>query len=183
MESKALKQKFIDHAVRLNIELWEPIKEYPNYEVSTFGNVRNVSTGKILKPRIERHGYSAVILYRNRKGKNHRIHRLVANAFIPNLSNKSDVDHIDNNKLNNNITNLRFASRSENNQNTTLRNDNTSGYKGVTWNKCNKTWIAQIVMNGKRKYLGSFDNIEDAVEARQVASLKYFGEYRHKSEQ
>lgn len=66
-------------------------------------------------------------------------------------------------------------------ENTNLRNltakkprNNTSGYKGVTWDNSRKKWVAQLVFKGYRYYLGRFDNIEEAVKARKDAEQKYF---------
>jgi hypothetical protein len=93
------------------------------------------------------------------------------------------VDHIDNNRLNNNINNLRFATFKENSRNSKIRSDNTSGIKGVTFNKKMNKWMAQIQMDGKNKYLGLYEKFEDAINARVKASTKYFGEFKNKCEQ
>jgi hypothetical protein len=95
--------------------MWKQIIDFPNYEVSEDGIVRNNKTNQILKnllhPTTERY---VVNLYKNGKAKQYHVHRLVAIAFIPNDEGKIEVDHIDRNKLNNNVSNLRWASRSEN---------------------------------------------------------------------
>ena len=99
------------------MEEYKQIIDFDNYEVSNLGNVRNIKTGRILKGKDDTHGYLKVGLCKDKKKTNKKIHRLVAEAFIENPENKPCVDHIDNNKKNNDITNLRFATVSENNQN------------------------------------------------------------------
>lgn len=83
------------------------------------------------------------------------------------------IDHINHNGLDNRIVNLRVTDRSHNNRNATLRKDSTSGVAGVSWDKSQNKWIAQINADGKRKHLGSFTNIEDAIKARKSAVLQY----------
>lgn len=181
---KEIKQRFIQNAVRLGIELWNPIENYPNYEVSTFGRVRsNYKNGKnkILKPVKNKQGYYTLVL--GRKSKRYTVHRLVAHAFVANLNRKDCVDHPDNNPLNNNVSNLRWVTRSENNQNMSMHKNNTSGFNGITYDKHRNKWMAQIKINRKNKFLGRFSNIEDAIKARQKASKEIFGEFRNKCEQ
>ena len=99
------------------MEIYKNIKHYENYQVSNKGNIKNQKTGHLLKPSKDRGGYFYVILYGNKIKKHKYIHRLVADAFLENPNSKGFVDHIDNNRTNNNIENLRFATRSENGMN------------------------------------------------------------------
>ena len=117
-----------------NIEVYANITNFPNYQVSTFGNVKIVKTGKILKPGSSR-GYFYVILTDNGDKSTKTIHRLVANAFLENSEEKKNVDHVDHNRLNNHVSNLRFATSTENNQNASMKSNNTSGIIGVSWLK------------------------------------------------
>lgn len=84
------------------------------YEVSDTGLVRNKATGKILKPLKNNRGYLHVRLYKDGIGKFKLVHRLVAEAFLPNPLNLSEVNHIDENKLNNNVDNVEWCSRQYN---------------------------------------------------------------------
>lgn len=164
------------------MEVWKIIEENENYSVSNFGNVRNDITGKILKNGISRIGYCNLKLTTNGKKSNVMPHRLVAKAFIYNPNNKSCVDHIDNNKLNNNVSNLRWATHSENIMNTTVKTNSKSGTKGVYWYKSSKKWNAQITIDGITKNLGYFDKKEDALQVRLEAVNKLFGLFAHQSE-
>jgi len=138
--------------IKYGIEIWKPVAGYSNYVVSNMGRVKNITTSKVLKNKLNSRGYCQVNLYKNNKGTNIRIHNLVANAFIPNFMNKPFADHIDNDKLNNNVSNLRWCTQKENCQNRSMRNDNTSGTKGVSWHKQHKKWQANIMVNGKRNF-------------------------------
>jgi hypothetical protein len=163
-------------------EQFKNITGFENYSISNFGNVANVKTGRILKPGLDNHGYLKVDLYIKRKGHTKKIHRLIAEAFIPNPNNKPCVDHIDNNILNNNINNLRWATYSENCMNASLSKANKFGVKGVFYfGKTNK-YVAQIKHNNKHHHLGLFDSLEEAKEARQKKANELFGQFTNKCE-
>ena len=96
------------------MEIWKDIKGYEGkYQVSTYGNVRNKVTGYVMKKRHTFDGYVKVTLTVNYKAKDYRVHRLVAETFIPNTHNKETVNHIDGNKDNNCVDNLEWSSRHE----------------------------------------------------------------------
>jgi len=97
-------------------EIWAKIKDYPDYEVSTFGRVKSVRRGRliILKLMGENGLYLSVYLYRDEsKRKNKKVHRLVAESLITNSNNRKYVNHIDGNKKNNHIENLEWVTKSE----------------------------------------------------------------------
>lgn len=93
------------------MEIWKKIKGFEMYEISNLGNVRNTITNKILTPCDNGKGYMRVNL--NHKTK--YIHRLVAEAFIPNPNNWPVINHKDENKKNNDISNLEWCTVSYNN--------------------------------------------------------------------
>ena len=114
-------------------ELWKPIKDFDNYEVSSLGKVRNIKTQKILRSH-ERSSYSRVQLGRNKiKKKNVSIHRLVAEAFIENPENKPQVNHKDKNRSNNNVDNLEWNTALENNIHRSQNCIQTTNQNIVVW--------------------------------------------------
>ena len=97
------------------VETYKKIEGFENYSVSDHGNVRNDKTGKVIKTCANNQGYGHVNLW---KEKRHcrKVHFLVASAFLDNDENKPMVDHIDGDRMNNDVFNLRWATRSENGQ-------------------------------------------------------------------
>ncbi|MEK6878193.1 MAG: HNH endonuclease [Nanoarchaeota archaeon] len=110
-----------------------------------------------------------------KKYKSLSLHRLI-------LGEKENliIDHINGNKLDNRKCNLRFVTYSQNLMNSKLPNNNTSGYKGVTWDKNRNRWRAQIKINKKEINLGRFIKKEEAIKTRKRAEQKYFGEFAKK---
>lgn len=101
--------------------LHKAIKGYEDYLISDTGQVYSLKSGKYLKSRKSREYYQ-VNLYKDGKHKTFKVHRLVAQAFIPNLDNKPTVDHIDRDPSNNQVDNLRWATPKEQNYNRDLIN-------------------------------------------------------------
>jgi len=89
---------------------------------------------------------------------------------------KDLIDHIDRDPFNNQKSNLRFATRSQNQANR-LHVTGNSGYRGVWFRKDSNNWRASICVNGKTHGLGSFASREEAAEAYNLAAMKYFGEF------
>ena len=100
-------------------------------------------------------------------------HRLI--FFFANKYQPDEVDHINGNKSDNRISNLRAADRFINCRNTKKRSDNSSGISGVSFRKDTQKWVAAVSVNGKKKYLGSFKDKEDAIAARKLALSKLSG--------
>ena len=111
-------------------EIWKPIKNYENYyEISNLGRVRSLDRvvkqgnhticrkGCIKKQRIDPNGYPVVTLCKNKKSVSNYVHRLIAEAFIPNINNKMYVDHINTITTDNRIENLRWVTTKENSNN------------------------------------------------------------------
>ena len=139
------------------IEKWKFIAGYTGlYSISNTGRVINYQTGKELKPAVNHKGYLIAQLSIKGQRKNKRIHRLVAEAFIPNPDNLPEVDHIDNNKQNNNVDNLRWVTGSCNTRNREVCMRATSKYNGVRFNESSGKYLACVQVEGKSKHLGTF---------------------------
>ena len=95
---------------------WKKIARNNNYSINKQGEIRNDATGKIKQPFINKdNGYLMVDLYKDNVSQKVTVHRLLAEAFIPNPDNKPCIDHKDGNRQNNALSNLRWATYSENN--------------------------------------------------------------------
>ena len=129
----------------------------------------NGTEGRFLKPDIVM-GYQQFRL-KNADGKFVRIkiHRLVALTLIPNPENHPTVDHLNCNKLDNRVENLRWANR-------TTQQRNRSSSKGYSWNKAASKWVASISIDRRHKYLGSFDTEAEARSAYVGAHNLLFGD-------
>ena len=161
-------------------ELYFPIHGYDGYyEVSNFGNVRNSkTTGRILK--LQNHykdGYKIVDLHKDSNRCTKTVHRLVASAFLPNPDAKTCVDHIDGDRTNNNLENLRRATHQENTFNRKLDKRNTTGIKGVCFDKRINKWKSSISIDGKLKCIGCYDDIQDAINARVTKAREIYKDF------
>jgi len=99
-----------------SMEKFRKIKGYENYLISDRGRVFNFKFKKFLKPGKDGRGYLLVVLCKNGVRKTLKVHRLVANTFIPNPENKPTVNHIDSDRTNNFVSNIEWATYSENNK-------------------------------------------------------------------
>lgn len=97
------------------------------------------------------------------------------NQILNKSRDRNQVDHVNRNTLDNRRSNLRVCTFSENQANSGLRRDNTSGHRGVSWVKAKKRWRALIRINGKKKHLGYFLEKTQAVAAYREAALDSFG--------
>ena len=140
-------------------EIWKDVPGYEgSYQVSNLGRVKSLKLNKekILKPGLDRNGYLQVNLCCERKFKAIRVHQLVAMAFLnhePCGYNGLIVDHKDNDKLNNRLSNLQLISAR---YNTSKDKKGSSKYTGVSWSKASNKWLSTIAINGKIKNLGYF---------------------------
>ena len=159
-------------------EVFANIHGYPNYQISNIGNVKNVKTGKILKTTKKSTGYLVVAIYNDDGMTQVYIHRLIGKNFIPNPNNLQFIDHIDGNRLNNSITNLRWASNSQNQSNAKKTTKKTSSiYKGVYKCKITNNWRAQIRKDGKLQNLGCFDDEKEAARTYNNKAAELFGSF------
>ena len=149
------------------MEEWKVITDFPNYSVSTMGNVKNNKNGNILTGNKDKDGYLEVGLYKEPKKRIYRrIHRLVAITFLPNFNNYNEIDHKNHIVNDNRLINLRWCDRSINSRGRRKYTNAVSKYKGVYWRKERNKWIVAIYTseNGKiiKKQYGSYDTQEEA---------------------
>lgn len=129
-------------------------------------NIFNTSHSGTVAGTTGNHGYRQVNLF----GKIYLVHRvimLMKNSEMP----EHDVDHINGNRVDNRLCNLRLATRRENLKNRMLSTKNSSGINGVSWDKRYKNWTARIRIEGKYLYIGNFENKEDAALARYIFDM------------
>ena len=106
-----------------------------------------------------------------------RMHRVIWEHHNEPIPDGFTVDHINRDTLDNRLSNLRLATNSQQSQNQGLRSNNTSGYRGVCWDKRIGKWWARIQVDGKRMHLGHYDDPIDAALAYDAAAIEYFGEF------
>jgi len=110
--------------------------------------------------------------------KRYLLHRLAYYHITGIDPAENEVDHINGNSLDNRFDNLRLATHANNGKNVKKRKDNTSGFKGVCWDKRAKKWQAKIKVNNKRIYLGYYNNKFYAALIYARAAKHYFGKWR-----
>lgn len=120
-------------------EEWKPV-EFPRYEVSNLGRVRRVDTGAILAQQNKNEGYKMINICLP-------VHRLVAQAFIPNPENKPTVDHInqvDSKQCDNSVANLRWATSAEQVDNRRVLTLPASGHRNISYKKTKKVYVLRL---------------------------------------
>lgn len=130
-------------------------------------NGTNIKAGQ-LAGTIGGHGYRYINID-NQKYLEHRLVWLYHKGVWP----KNQIDHIDGDRTNNRIENLRETDQSGNNKNQSLRKDNRVGYRGVSWYKQTKRWIVKIGDKNNRHHLGYFDDLHEAISMRLTAEEHY----------
>lgn len=167
-------------------EIWKEIEWFDNYQISNLGRVKNIKFDRYVKPLLDNKGYLTVNLYKNGKMKRLLLHRLISIAFIPNPENKPCIDHINTDRLDNRIENLRWCTQKENHNNplSIVNHGNASRgrivseeqkknqsekmkgrFKGVR--KSSKK-IIQLTLDGI--FVREWDAIKDAAESLGVSS-------------
>ena len=144
--------------------------DYLGYTVYPNGDVMG-KRGWMLKPSTNKDGYRVVTIYHNKEKTINLVSRIVALCYIPNPDNKPEVDHILSKEItNNNVSNLRWATRSEQMINRGMLGNNTSGVKGVMKDK--NSWRAELTVNGK-KLTKTYKSYDKAVAKRKEWELEH----------
>lgn len=140
------------------------IINYPNYLIYDDGRVYSKKRNIFLKQILKTNGYYCVNLYLNSKRYQKYIHRLLAEHYLPLVEGKELVDHIDRDKTNNHISNLRWCNISENNTNIDIQKNNITGYKNILITKYN---TYQFRLNRQNtKICKHFKTLEECIEYR-----------------
>jgi hypothetical protein len=155
----------------LSKEMLNELFEYRDGEIYyKVSRSRNKAGSKAGTYRNHDNAYQVII-----NGKHYLTHRIVFmmhHGYLPQF-----VDHIDRNRSNNKIENLREATHSQNAHNSAIRKDSKTGIKNVSWNKVDKSWKVRIQANNTRITIGQFKDFELAELVAMEARHKYHGEY------
>ena len=160
------------------MEIWKQINGFNGiYEISNFGRIKSIRRlvnnsskskrvvgGLFLKPTVCKAGYKKVELCDKQNRITAKVHRLVASHHIPNPNNYNVINHIDGDKLNNNHTNLEWCTY-RHNSNHYFNGNSRSNYKGVCFNSAAGKWGARCSFNGKRHFLGYYNDEGEAGNA------------------
>lgn len=145
-------------------EVWKDISEYEGlYQISSLGKVKR--DDKILKYTICSGGYYYISLCKDGIPIKRRIHRLLAETFIPNPDNLQQVDHINQNRIDNRLENLRWVSSSGNNENKGIQINNKLGEQHIYYDKSKNKYTFKIRIN-KIDHFKRFETLEEAKKYR-----------------
>jgi hypothetical protein len=154
------------------MEVWKDIPDYEGiYQVSNLGRVKSLmfNKEKILKQVKSSNGYFMVGLWKEKKTSSHLVHRIVYHAFCGIKSCRQYViDHIDNNKENNNLSNLQYIT---NRQNSSKDKNSKTGESNIYLNS--NAYLVRMTINNIKKSIGTYKTIEEAVIARDNFIRKF----------
>lgn len=159
----------------LENEVWKPVTNFPNYSISNEGRIKNTKHNRLISQCFDKDGYCLASLSNNGESKLWRVHQLVAMTFIPNPENLPIPDHLDMNKSNNKVANLRWATYSQNAQNRPTLG--IVAYKGVSLIRSNDMFLSNIKDDGRNIYLGTFKTAEEAACAYDTKAREIYGEH------
>jgi hypothetical protein len=166
----------------LTVDLLNHLFEYDKETGNLIWKIKPSSRGHHVKAgdiagTLKSHGYLCVGINYN-SYRAHRLIFLMHKGYLP-----KTIDHINGDKLDNRIENLRAATVGQNQHNRKTNANNTSGYKGVSWNKALKKWTARITLERKIIHLGYFANVEEAAEVVRKAREELHGSFANHGDQ
>ena len=148
------------------------VKGCPNYLIYPDGRVQNKKTKRYLSASSDNcRGYLRVSLYKDGNIETHKIHRLVAEHYIPNPDNKRCVDHINRDRSDNRVENLRWATHSENGQNRDASKNNIIGIKNICYIETKDRYQYQKMIRGKN-HKKHFKTLKEALCYKYIFTLK-----------
>jgi hypothetical protein len=159
-----------------------PIKTIPlpSLDILKASIIYNPDTGELFRRKtgkplatVSKHGYGVLRIDRTQY-RSHRVAYMLATGEDP---GEMEVDHIDGNKLNNRASNLRLATRRENQRNRGLSKVNATGVKGVTWNRETRRYVTRMRVGGRNMWFGSFPSLEEAGVAIRAAREQLHGDF------
>lgn len=137
---------------------------------------KSISKFKWFAKKDGKNSYACRSIFVKGKGGTIMMHRQIMDK----CPKGKEIDHIDGNGLNNRRSNLRIVSKSQNQLNAGLRIDNSSGFKGVSWDKRHKMWYAYARLSGKQVNLGRYTKITEAVTAYEIFTDRHYKQYKRK---
>ena len=166
----------------LTVDLLNHLFEYDKETGNLIWKIKPSSRGHHVKAgdiagTLKSHGYLCVGINYN-SYRAHRLIFLMHKGYLP-----KTIDHINGDKLDNRIENLRAATVGQNQHNRKTNANNTSGYKGVSWSKALKKWTARITLERKTINLGYFSNVEEAAEVVRKAREELHGSFANHGDQ
>lgn len=146
-------------------EEWRTIEEFKNYKVSSLGRVRNDKLKRDITLTLNRDGYYMAWLYDKERQKRCLVNRLVALAFIPNLENKPETDHINRIRTDNRVENLRWVTSQENKKNMVMPLGKT-GHRHIMMADCGSGSFRVNIRRSWGVFQKCFKTLEEAIRAR-----------------
>ena len=155
------------------------INNYPNYLIFDSGAILSLKRNKFMAETYDKDGYVKVNLCKNGVPKTHKVHRLVGEHYLSNIDNKPQIDHINRDKSDNRVENIRWVTSSENALNKPdynqqkMRCNNSSGYKNISWDK--SSWKYQKCKRGVCATYKRFNTLQEALEYKKKYDIYLSG--------
>lgn len=172
LNSNPLPRRGFGRAHLEQVLTYDPMTGLLRWRIRTHGHGGAINPGDVAGS--DKDGYIQIIVGKKPYRAHHLAWLLMTGEWPP---AGQDVDHADRNRSNNAWSNLRLASRAQNNVNTSGRRNNTSGCPGVSFRKDTQKWHARITYEGKVILLGNYEKKEDAIAARRAVESVAYGKF------